>query len=67
MASAFCNTCSTLVPLNGVNIRKVICKCGSINLSAVAGKWNEEKGGWDYTDRKGDFKIHIPVDNSKLI
>ena len=62
MAAAFCNKCSNLVPLKGKNIRKVTCKCGSNDLSAVAGKWNDDIGGWDYFDRKGDLKIHVPVD-----
>lgn len=62
MPAAFCNTCSSLVPLQGKNIKKAVCECGSSDLSAVAGKWNDDKGGWDYFDRKGVFKLHVPVD-----
>lgn len=66
MPAAFCNTCSKLVPLNRKNIKKVTCECGSNDLSAVAGKWNEQKEGWDYFDRKGEFRVFVPFNISIL-
>lgn len=65
MAAAFCNTCFNLVPLNGAYIKKTVCSCGNNNLVAVAGKWNPEKNGWDYFDRKGTFKIYIALTKTK--
>ncbi len=62
MPAAFCNTCSSIVPLKGKNIKKATCECGSSDLSAVAGKWNDEKRGWDYFDRKGVHRLFVPVD-----
>jgi len=63
MPVAICNNCEALVPyLNrrGVYLKDVRCKCGSGNLSAVGGRWNEHKCGWDYYDRSGDFRKHVP-------
>lgn len=61
MPAAICNDCSTLIPLKvGEHIRKKFCECGSNNLSAVAGKWNDEQVGFDYFDRKGDLRLHVP-------
>jgi len=38
------------------------CVCGSNDLSAVGGRWNDFKKGWDYYDRKGNFKKFVPQD-----
>lgn len=62
MPTAICNTCEELIPLKGSDhFKNMVCSCGSKDLSAVAGKWNEEKSGWDYFNRKGDLKKFVEV------
>lgn len=62
MPVAICNTCQELVPLKLKHIRKAECICGSNDLTAVSGHLNEAKAGWDYYDRNGAFRKHVPLD-----
>jgi len=65
MPVAICNICETLVPYfnkRGAMIKDSRCKCGSNDLSAVGGRWNDVKCGWDYYDRRGNFKKFVPQD-----
>ena len=69
MPSAICNTCNQFVlysSRHGHRIKDKVCTCGSNDLSAVSGHWNNEKQGWDYTDRKGNHRIFVAVDLNQI-
>ncbi len=63
MPTAICNTCGELVTWvhrNGQNIKKQRCKCGSQDLTAVAGKYNADFTAFNYYDRRGTIRKHVP-------
>ncbi len=66
MATVYCNTCSKISPYKGI-IKNAVCSCGSKDLSAVAGRWNDQKAGWDYYDRQGGFVGFMAVGSTQNI
>jgi hypothetical protein len=62
MPSAICNTCGSIVgwkPGKG-GLKKEVCRCGSNNLKAVAGRWNADFTGFEYYDRHGKMVKIVP-------
>jgi hypothetical protein len=60
MPSAICNTCSSLVHYRHGHLKKQKCFCGSSDLKAVAGTYDQEGDSWVYTDRKGFIVKNVP-------
>jgi len=65
VSGAYCPNCVKLVPLNGLKLKEGVCfGCGNNKLSPVAGKWNEEKQGWDYFSLTGKFIGTVLLENT---
>jgi hypothetical protein len=68
MPLAICNTCKEILNGKNVHMKRMICHCGSKDLTAVSGRYSDDMTTYTYYDRHGnkmkEVKTHLH-DNRK--
>lgn len=64
MPLAICNTCEEILNGKKVHIKKMICHCGSKDLSAVCGRYSDDMSVYTYYDRSGKVMKEVKTELS---